>query len=51
MKWIICKWKDSGAYKREDSINGVQYSSQNKAESVQEKKYPYLQYQYVVRSV
>lgn len=51
MKWIICKWKEAGAYTEKDSINGKLYKSQNIAESIQERKYPYLQFQYVVRSV
>ncbi len=49
--WIICKWKQAGAYTLADSVNGKVYKSQAIAESVQERCYPYLQYGYVVRSV
>ena len=49
--WIVCKWKQSGMYTLSDSINGKVYKSQNIAESVQGRYYPYLQYQYVIRSV
>lgn len=34
MKWIICKWKESGAYLMSDSVNGIVYQSQKKAEYV-----------------
>ena len=50
-RWIICKWKESGAYLISDAINGKTYKSQAIAENVQERCYPYLQYQCVVRSV
>ena len=49
--WIICKWKQAGAYTLADSVNSKVYKSQAIAENVQEKCYPYLQYGYVVRSI
>jgi hypothetical protein len=47
--WIICKWKQAGAYTLADSVNGKVYKSQAIAESVERRFYQ--EYDYVVRSI
>lgn len=46
--WIITKWKESGIYRIEDSINGKIYKSDKVAQKVSD-KIGYMEY--VVRSV
>ena len=47
--WIICKWKQAGAYTLADSVNGKVYKSQAIAESVERRFYQ--EYDYVIRSI
>jgi len=47
-RWIIAKWKESGAYVASDSVNGKIYKNRGTAENVCEAKYPL---QAVVRTV